>query len=287
MVLRCIATIYLAFSLTFMTLNWTIGAQEWYSEFMGSDSKPLSTLTWKSDSLTYSIAGIDLVSKLAISKGFSNTLKPTKIIPYYYRAWHEHERDDITVTTIVTSNRFEALARLVEQYKGLERSESHFWIYSYHSGPHFSRRSYICYSPHNVRPSLSPSVPRCITTHALHVLPTFSKMGRHSSRDRCAQPAVQHVAKRGTNVCADGVGNDVGCGFCSMHRPKRKVQGGFIKCRGERRRRGGWKSGKEWESFICCACIRIRCAGGRQRLESVPERQKGGLHFQFPIFSAH
>ncbi|KAF8608111.1 hypothetical protein BDV93DRAFT_551976 [Ceratobasidium sp. AG-I] len=31
---------------------------------------------------------------------------------------HEHDEDDITITTIVTSNRFQALARLVEQYQG-------------------------------------------------------------------------------------------------------------------------------------------------------------------------
>ncbi|KAF8891755.1 glycosyltransferase family 49 protein [Infundibulicybe gibba] len=55
---------------------------------------------------------------LFISKAFSNSLRPTKIIPYYYRASGVIEQDDITITTLITRNRFPVFFRLVERYQG-------------------------------------------------------------------------------------------------------------------------------------------------------------------------
>lgn len=53
-----------------------------------------------------------------LSKAFGESLQPSKVIPYFYRASTEFAADDITITTLVTSNRFTVLAALVERYQG-------------------------------------------------------------------------------------------------------------------------------------------------------------------------
>ncbi|KAF8520843.1 glycosyl-transferase for dystroglycan-domain-containing protein [Gautieria morchelliformis] len=45
-------------------------------------------------------------------------MKPSRIIPFYYKASRSFLREDITIATLVTSNRFEVLVRLVQQYQG-------------------------------------------------------------------------------------------------------------------------------------------------------------------------
>ena len=54
-----------------------------------------------------------------LSKAFAHALHPTKIIPYYYRAKGVFDEDDVTITTLVTSNRFKVFKQLVERYKGM------------------------------------------------------------------------------------------------------------------------------------------------------------------------
>ena len=53
-----------------------------------------------------------------LSKAFGESLQPSKVIPYFYRASTDFAADDITITTLVTSNRFKVLAALVERYQG-------------------------------------------------------------------------------------------------------------------------------------------------------------------------
>jgi glycosyltransferase-like protein LARGE len=57
-----------------------------------------------------------------LSLSFGNALQPSKVIPYYYRASDpdriDFRKEDITITTLVTSNRFEVFQRLVERYQG-------------------------------------------------------------------------------------------------------------------------------------------------------------------------
>ncbi|KAK0486153.1 glycosyltransferase family 49 protein [Armillaria novae-zelandiae] len=55
---------------------------------------------------------------LFLSKAFSSSLHPSKIVPFFYRASGHFDREDITITTIITSNRFQVFARLVERYRG-------------------------------------------------------------------------------------------------------------------------------------------------------------------------
>ncbi|KAG6837060.1 hypothetical protein H0H93_015328 [Arthromyces matolae] len=56
--------------------------------------------------------------ELTLSKAFSTSMKPTKIIPYLFRASGVFEPDDITITTLVTSSRFGAFSQLIERYQG-------------------------------------------------------------------------------------------------------------------------------------------------------------------------
>ena len=55
---------------------------------------------------------------LFLSKAFMNSMHPSSIKPYFYRAKGQFQSDDVTITTLITSNRFEVFPRLVEKYQG-------------------------------------------------------------------------------------------------------------------------------------------------------------------------
>ncbi|ETW80635.1 glycosyltransferase family 49 protein [Heterobasidion irregulare TC 32-1] len=55
---------------------------------------------------------------LFLSKAFSNSMHPMKILPFFYKASDVFDDDDITVTTLVTNNRFHVLRALAERYDG-------------------------------------------------------------------------------------------------------------------------------------------------------------------------
>lgn len=63
-------------------------------------------------------------TSLFLSKAFSVSQEylsdghKFEVVPYYYRHTGEHPRDDITITTLVTRNRFKVFKQLVEIYKG-------------------------------------------------------------------------------------------------------------------------------------------------------------------------
>ncbi|KAF7321567.1 putative 2-hydroxyacid dehydrogenase UNK4.10 [Mycena kentingensis (nom. inval.)] len=63
-------------------------------------------------------APIAMPESLFLSKAFANSMKPSKIVPFFYRANSIFQKEDITITTLVTSNRFQVFARLVERYSG-------------------------------------------------------------------------------------------------------------------------------------------------------------------------
>ncbi|KAF8897102.1 glycosyltransferase family 49 protein [Gymnopilus junonius] len=56
--------------------------------------------------------------QLLVSLAFATSMRPSDIRPYFYRAAGLFDVDDITVTTLITSNRFKVFARLVEKYRG-------------------------------------------------------------------------------------------------------------------------------------------------------------------------
>lgn len=68
---------------------------------------------------------ISMSEELFLTKAFANSMRPSKIVPFYYRATGGFDREDITITTLITSNRFQAFARLVERYQGTTCSWRH------------------------------------------------------------------------------------------------------------------------------------------------------------------
>jgi hypothetical protein len=53
-----------------------------------------------------------------LSKAFSGSMRPSKILPYFYRASGQFDHNDITIATLITSNRFQVFKRLIQRYKG-------------------------------------------------------------------------------------------------------------------------------------------------------------------------
>jgi len=53
-----------------------------------------------------------------VSRAFSDSMQPSRIVPFYYKAASQFDDNDITITTLVTGNRFEVFSRLVSTYQG-------------------------------------------------------------------------------------------------------------------------------------------------------------------------
>jgi hypothetical protein len=64
------------------------------------------------------VSPIMMTEDLFLSKAFAQSMRPSKIVPFFYRASGEFDKEDITLTTLVTSNRFKVFAQLVENYRG-------------------------------------------------------------------------------------------------------------------------------------------------------------------------
>lgn len=58
------------------------------------------------------------------SKMFGSAMGPSNIQPFFIKATHEFDNEDITIATIVTSDRFPVLGRLATRYKGKKKSTS-------------------------------------------------------------------------------------------------------------------------------------------------------------------
>jgi hypothetical protein len=86
--------------------SWS-GDVEWQS----SDISPAYNLGHKHHVVTD--------GDLFLSKALSSSMRPSRTIPYFYRANGTFDPDDITITTLITSNRFQVFRRLVERYQGL------------------------------------------------------------------------------------------------------------------------------------------------------------------------
>nr|GAT57821.1 predicted protein [Mycena chlorophos] len=90
---------------------------------MQSLSQDSDVIYWTSSEITLQNGfghkkPIAMSESLFLSKAFANSMHPSKIVPFFYRATGAFEQEDITITTLVTSNRFQVFARLVERYAG-------------------------------------------------------------------------------------------------------------------------------------------------------------------------
>lgn len=77
-----------------------------------------------------------------LSRAFPRLMRPSRIIPYYYHATGNFENDDITVTTLISSDRFPVFRHLVRRYKGMTFPPS-----SPSALPRRLLRPDLCYNP--------------------------------------------------------------------------------------------------------------------------------------------
>ncbi|KAG8787144.1 hypothetical protein FRC15_009889 [Serendipita sp. 397] len=80
---------------------------------------------YNTDSILTSSTGRQyaISESLFLGKAFDHSMRPSKVVPFYFKAVGtksngEFQREDITILTIVTSNRFSVLAKLVKRYQG-------------------------------------------------------------------------------------------------------------------------------------------------------------------------
>lgn len=91
----------------------------WPADLSASDSP----LYFSSSALAQEL-GMDNAARTPIreatflSKAFAGAMHPTRIIPFYYRASGTVDEGDVTITTLVTANRFKVFRQLVERYQG-------------------------------------------------------------------------------------------------------------------------------------------------------------------------
>ena len=88
-----------------------------------------------------------------LSKTFAGALHPTRIIPYYYRSNGTVDAGDVTITTLVTRNRFKVFRQLVERYRGP-----------------ISVTVHIPFPAHASLASLAPTHPSVVALQRLHAL---------------------------------------------------------------------------------------------------------------------
>ncbi|KAI0757386.1 glycosyl-transferase for dystroglycan-domain-containing protein [Daedaleopsis nitida] len=109
------------------------------------------------------LPGYGIREETLLSKAFSEAIHPTRIIPFYFKASGTVDPDDVTITTLVTTNRFRVFKQLVERYRGP-----------------ISVTIHIPLPLHSSLSSLPPDHPTRVALNSLHVLyassPLFPKL---------------------------------------------------------------------------------------------------------------
>lgn len=81
----------------------------------------ISSAKWGQDKISWdSNSGIydSMTEEFFLSKVFSESMQPSHVIPYYFRADDPPKEEDITITTLITSDRFLIFNKLVTNYQG-------------------------------------------------------------------------------------------------------------------------------------------------------------------------
>ncbi|KAF9166094.1 hypothetical protein DFQ26_008683 [Actinomortierella ambigua] len=63
-------------------------------------------------------SSIDINEDYMLSKAFAGAMQPTRVIPFYFRASERFPKKMVTITTLITPDRFQVFCRLVHQYQG-------------------------------------------------------------------------------------------------------------------------------------------------------------------------
>ena len=102
--------------------RWPLGLPPRQVPSLSTSSVP-AFFTWRSSQFTLDhglghTEPTELDSQTFLSKLLANSMRPSNVTPYFYRANGTFSLDDVTITTLITSDRFRVFARLVEKYKG-------------------------------------------------------------------------------------------------------------------------------------------------------------------------
>ncbi|OBZ91531.1 Glycosyltransferase-like protein LARGE2 [Choanephora cucurbitarum] len=132
-ILKLVGVVYLACSLLYATfhlfgMDWLPSQSSSLSGFGNSyqtESQSVSQLqqryrssqmvSWTNADGAYNQS---IPEDLVLSKVFSDSMGPSKVIPYYFRATEQFDQEDVTISTLVTHNRLPVLSRLATRYKG-------------------------------------------------------------------------------------------------------------------------------------------------------------------------
>ncbi|KAI0666270.1 glycosyl-transferase for dystroglycan-domain-containing protein [Trametes maxima] len=100
-------------------LDDTRWADTWPPGYYSSDLVHLSLSGLSGSSQTKQpLPGYAVREETLLSKAFAEAMHPTRIIPFYFKATGPVDSEDVTITTLVTSNRFRVFKQLVERYRG-------------------------------------------------------------------------------------------------------------------------------------------------------------------------
>jgi hypothetical protein len=124
----------------------------------------------------FSLSGHSVAWNPILSRAFPRLMHPSRIIPHYYRATGRFENDDITVTTLISNDRFPVFLNLVQRYKGVLVP---LFTLSIHP-----RRSFRTYIRHNTRIFALSGRP-CRSSHYVYVLTGIFNLRRRPS---CSLP---------------------------------------------------------------------------------------------------
>ncbi|KAG9285400.1 hypothetical protein G9A89_010875 [Geosiphon pyriformis] len=80
-------------------------------------ARDLLTSDWGKDRLTWGTGDL-MTEEFFLSKVFSESLQPSQVVPFYFRAEETPKDEDITITTLITADRFTVFNRLVNRYQG-------------------------------------------------------------------------------------------------------------------------------------------------------------------------
>ncbi|KAG0201900.1 hypothetical protein BGX28_005413 [Mortierella sp. GBA30] len=72
-------------------------------------------MTWKTPA-GYPEHEID--EDAVLHKIFANTMQPSKVLPYYFKAVREFDPESVTITTLITFDRYPIFSKLVTNYQG-------------------------------------------------------------------------------------------------------------------------------------------------------------------------
>lgn len=148
---------------------------------------------------------------LFLSKAFANSFRPSKLVPFFYRATGTFDQDDITITTLITSNRFQVFARLVERYQGAPGA---FWTRFSHL--YLGNRSHLSHHPCQEYHGANPRTPG-LAARLIHVVTQNVPIRRRTPSHRLLRSPIQHLAQYSAFLRAHGLCHDARYRFLSLH----------------------------------------------------------------------